>query len=84
MNGRIVLDSNIIMDLFNGKLSKEDFVRVLTNKIQIISVISCIEVMAFPKITGELEKQYDSFLSRRFVIPITEQIKKTNNHNSPQ
>ncbi|GHV84344.1 hypothetical protein AGMMS50212_16840 [Spirochaetia bacterium] len=68
MNGRVVLDSNIIMDLFNGEIPKADFKNAVNGKIQIVSVITRIELLTFPEITDELEKQYNSFLSRRFVL----------------
>jgi predicted nucleic acid-binding protein len=76
MNGRVVLDSNIIMDLFNGNLPKADFIRVLSGTVQIVSVMTCIELLSFPEITGELEEQYNLFLSRRLVIPLTKDVER--------
>jgi hypothetical protein len=39
MNGKAVLDSNTIMDLFNGLIPLESFKQALTGTEQIISVI---------------------------------------------
>jgi predicted nucleic acid-binding protein len=76
MNGKVVLDSNVIMDLFNGKLSKDDFKRALTGTAQIVSVMTCIELLAFPGITEEQEETYNSFLSRRVVIPLNKDVER--------
>ena len=75
-SGRVVLDSNIIMDLFNGKLPKTDFENAVRGTVQIVSVMTRIELLSFPEITNELEKQYNLFVSKRFVIPLTDAIER--------
>jgi hypothetical protein len=51
MSGRVVLDSNVIIDFFNGLIPLESFRQMLLNPEQIISVITELELLSFPRIS---------------------------------
>ncbi|MDR0556759.1 MAG: type II toxin-antitoxin system VapC family toxin [Treponema sp.] len=76
MSGKAVLDSNTIMDLFNGVIPLEAFKEALTDMEQIISVITELELLSFPRIGEEQETKIKLFLERREIVPLTEEIKK--------
>jgi predicted nucleic acid-binding protein len=75
MSGKVVLDSNTIMDVFNGLIPLESFEQALSDTEQIISVITEIELLSFPRITEEQETKITSFLEKRKIVPLTEAIK---------
>ena len=76
MSGKAVLDSNTIMDLFNGVIPLEAFKEALTDTEQLISVITELELLSFPRISEEQEAKIKLFLDRREIVPLTEEIKK--------
>jgi predicted nucleic acid-binding protein len=76
MSGKVVLDSNTIMDLFNGVIPLESFKQVLSDTEQIMSVITEIELLSFPLITEEQETKIKAFLAEREIVPLTEAVKQ--------
>jgi predicted nucleic acid-binding protein len=76
MNGKVVLDTNSIIDLFNDLTPLESFEQVLRGTEQLISVITEIELLSFPRITEEQETQIKLFLKERKTVPLTEEIKR--------
>jgi predicted nucleic acid-binding protein len=75
MSGKVVLDSNTIMDLFNGRIPLESFKQVLSDTEQIISVITELELLSFPRISEEQETKIKMFLAEREIVPLTEEVK---------
>jgi predicted nucleic acid-binding protein len=75
MSGKAVLDSNIIMDLFNGLIPLESFRQMLTDTEQLISVITELELLSFPRISAEQETKIKLFLEKREIVPLTEDVK---------
>ena len=75
MGGKVVLDSNTIIDLFNGRIPLESFKQALAGTEQLISVITELELLSFPSITGEQETKIKLFLGKREIVPLTEAIK---------
>jgi predicted nucleic acid-binding protein len=75
MSGKAVLDSNAIMDLFNGRIPLESFERALADNEQIISVVTELELLSFPRISEEQETKIKLFLAKRKIVPLTEEIK---------
>jgi predicted nucleic acid-binding protein len=76
MSGRVVLDSNIIIDFFNGLIPLESLRQTLSNTEQIISVITELELLSFPRISEEQETKIKLFLAKREIVPLTEAIKR--------
>jgi predicted nucleic acid-binding protein len=76
MNGRAVLDTNTIIDVFNGLISLESFEQALGGTKQLVSVITEIELLSFPRITEEQETRIKRFLAKLEIIPLTEEIKR--------
>jgi len=74
MNGNTVFDSNVIIDLFNGLISLDVFIKEFSGNVQFVSIITRIELLAFPKISKEQEEQFNEFLSTRFIIPINKEV----------
>jgi predicted nucleic acid-binding protein len=75
MNGKVVLDTNAIIDVFTGLTPLESFEQVLKDTKQLVSVITEIELLSFPRITEEQETRIKLFLKKRQIIPLTEEIK---------
>lgn len=74
MNGnKLFLDTNIILYLLNGD---ETLAEILDNKQIYISIITELELLAFPGITQKEEKIIQSFLSETKIISINSAIKK--------
>jgi predicted nucleic acid-binding protein len=76
MSGKVVLDSNTIIDLFNGLITLESFKQMLSNAEQIISVITELELLSFSGINMEQEQKIKLFLEKREILPLTEEIKQ--------
>jgi predicted nucleic acid-binding protein len=74
MSGRYVLDSNIIMDLFNGVEGVEFLKDKLPLDEQFISVITRIELLAFDNLSSEDERSIRLFLSHRTIVPLNEAV----------
>jgi predicted nucleic acid-binding protein len=77
MNGKAVLDTNTIIDVFNGLISLESFEQALRGTEQTISVITEIELLSFPRITEEQETRIKRFLAQLEIVPLTCEIKRT-------
>jgi predicted nucleic acid-binding protein len=75
MNGKAVLDSNTIMDLFNGLIPLESFKQVLSDTEQMVSIITELELLSFPHITEEQETKIKAFLAERKIVPLTAAVK---------
>jgi predicted nucleic acid-binding protein len=76
MSGRVVLDSNTIIDVLNGHISREYFKRAVPDTERIISVITEIEILSFPRLTDEQETWIKVFLEEMEIVPLTEEIKR--------
>jgi predicted nucleic acid-binding protein len=76
MNGKVVFDSNPVIDLFKGKVDLEKLRYEITGKEQCVSVITRMELLAFPEITPDEEYRINQFLGKREVIPINDEIEK--------
>jgi predicted nucleic acid-binding protein len=76
MNGKVVLDTNSIIDLFNDLTPLESFEQALGGTDQLISVITEIELLSFPRITEEQETRIKRFLAELEIIPLSEEIKR--------
>jgi predicted nucleic acid-binding protein len=76
MSGKAVLDSNTIMDVFNGLITLESFKRALPDTERMLSVITEIELLSFPRITEEQETRIKVFLAELEIVPLTEEVKR--------
>jgi predicted nucleic acid-binding protein len=76
MNGKAVLDTNTIIDVFNGRITLESFEQALPDMDQLISVITEIELLSFPRLTEEQETRIKRFLAKLKIIPLTDEIKR--------
>jgi predicted nucleic acid-binding protein len=75
MNGKAVIDTNSIIDLFNDLIPLETFEQALRGTKQLVSVITEIELLSFPRITEEQEISIKLFLTELEIVPLTEEIK---------
>jgi predicted nucleic acid-binding protein len=69
-NGRIVLDTNIVIDL------TESVPSIFTKENRFVSVVSEMEMLAFPSLTPETEQKRLKLLSRLTIVPLTDPIKQ--------
>jgi predicted nucleic acid-binding protein len=74
MNGdRIVVDTSLIINLFNGI---EEVQELITGRNLFVSIISEIEVLSFPNITAKDTELLKSFLSECYIVDIEPAIKE--------
>jgi len=73
MNGdRIVVDTSLIINLFNGVKEVQE---LIINRNLFVSIISEIEVLSFPNITPKDSQLLKSFLSECYIVDIEPAIK---------
>jgi len=73
MNGdNIVIDTSLIINLFNGVTEVE---KLITNRNLFVSIISEIEVLSFPNITPSDKALLKTFLSKCHLVDIEPTIK---------
>jgi predicted nucleic acid-binding protein len=70
---RIVVDTSLIINLFNGI---EEVQELITDRNLFVSIISEIEVLSFPNITTKDSKLLKSFLSECYIVDIEPAIKE--------
>jgi predicted nucleic acid-binding protein len=73
---RYVLDSTTAIDLFKGLETVKPIKTKLQNARVYISVITRIEMLAFPTITPEMERRIKIFLNSAKVIPLNRKVEK--------
>jgi predicted nucleic acid-binding protein len=74
MNGdRIVVDTSLIINLFNGVNEVRE---LITDRHLFVSIISEIEVLSFPNITARDSELLRSFLSECYIVDIETAIKE--------
>ncbi|GAC1304241.1 MAG: hypothetical protein NVSMB24_11430 [Mucilaginibacter sp.] len=69
---RIVVDTSLIINLFNGIKEVEE---LITGRSLFVSIISEIEVLSFPNITAKDSELLKSFLSECYIVDIEPAIK---------
>jgi len=73
MNGdRIVADTSLIINLFNGV---EEVRELITGRNLFVSIISEIEVLSYPNLTSEDSQLLKDFLSNCYIVDIEPTIK---------
>jgi predicted nucleic acid-binding protein len=72
----VVLDSNVIMNHLNKLLDLNEIMRQHPNCEKRISVISFIEVLAWPSMTTEKEHEARNFLAGCTVVELTPAIRE--------
>jgi predicted nucleic acid-binding protein len=77
MNGKVVLDTNAIIDIFTGLTPLQSFKEALKDTEQLVSVITEIELLSFPRITEEQETRIKRLLAEMQIVPLTSEIKDT-------
>lgn len=70
---RIVVDTSLIINLFNGI---EEVQELITDRNLFVSIISEIEVLSFPNITTKDSELLKSFLSECYIVDIEPAIKE--------
>lgn len=74
MNGdRIVLDTSLIINLFNGI---EEVQKLINGRDLFVSVISEIEILSFPKLSFDDSRLLKQFLSECYIVDIEPAIKE--------
>ncbi|MDR2630193.1 MAG: type II toxin-antitoxin system VapC family toxin [Spirochaetaceae bacterium] len=76
MSGRILLDSNTVMYLFNSVIPLESFKQAFNGAEQMVSIITELELLSFPRLSEEQETDIRRFLTKRAIIPLTDKIKE--------
>jgi len=76
MNGRLLLDTNVILDFLKGLPSAVALLRT-TEKELCASVITRIELLSFHSITPEEEKHIGVFLDAAYIVPLNADVEET-------
>jgi predicted nucleic acid-binding protein len=69
---RIVIDTSLIINLFNGSAEVQE---LIAGRILFVSVISEIEVLSFPQLTDNDKNLLRDFLSECYIVDIEPAIK---------
>jgi hypothetical protein len=69
---RIVVDTSLIINLFNGIYEVQE---LITDRNLFVSIISEIEVLSFPNITAKDSELLKGFLSECYIVDIEPAIK---------
>jgi predicted nucleic acid-binding protein len=77
MHGRHILDTNAALAFLNGNAVPTDIDAALYRSRRFISVMTEIELYAFPRITPEEAENIRRFLSKFTIVPLTKSIKLT-------
>lgn len=67
----MVLDTNIVIYLSNGRIKKDDFI----NKKTVVSIVTEIEVLGFHNLSQKEKTEFIEFFKNTEVIPINNEIK---------
>jgi predicted nucleic acid-binding protein len=70
----ITIDTNIVIKAFKGDESCKN---ILSNKISVVSVITEIELLSWPRLDFEGYNLLGSFLSESFIVNISHEIKES-------
>jgi predicted nucleic acid-binding protein len=74
MNGnKLFVDTNIVLYFLKGN---PEIVDLISDKELVVSVISEIELLAFPHITAETEQQIKNFLKDCLILDLKQEIKE--------
>jgi predicted nucleic acid-binding protein len=76
MRGRFILDTNAAIDLLNGKPISPDLDAQLFRGRRYASVMTEIELYAFPRINPEEADKIRRFLSKLTTVPLKKNIKQ--------
>jgi predicted nucleic acid-binding protein len=77
MNGKFLLDTNIILDYLRGDRNIADFLAEHMEAVLYVSVITRMELLSFHGMTPKEEKHIHDVLSPINVLPITEDIEES-------
>ena len=76
MNGKFVLDTNIIIDYLNGQEELRPLSEQIASGIGFVSVITRMELFTFPGLTQEGELRLKSFLADLIVVPLNDEVEQ--------
>jgi predicted nucleic acid-binding protein len=76
MNGKFVLDTNVIIDYLNGQEELKPLSEQIASGIGFVSVITRMELFAFPGLTPEGESGLKCFLADLIVVPLNDEIEQ--------
>jgi predicted nucleic acid-binding protein len=76
MKPKYILDSSTAIDLFNGVADVKSIKENLRNAKVYASVITRLEMLAYPKITPGMERGIHEFLKSIKIIPLNKRVEK--------
>ena len=76
MSGRLLLDTNAILEIFKGRPSIAALLKDAEKEV-CVSVITRMELLSFHGITPEQEKQIRDFLDAVFIVPLNADVEDT-------
>ncbi len=74
MNGRLLLDTNVIIGYLLAKEALLGFLKAHADAELFVSVISKLELLSFHGLSNEDEDVFQSFLSNVTLIPLNEEV----------
>lgn len=74
MNGKFLLDTNVVIDFLNGRSGLEGLSDRLAEAERCTSVITRMELLSFGRLTAEAEKLVTDFLANLTVISLDDKI----------
>lgn len=74
MNGKFLLDTNVVIDFLNGRAGLEGLGDRLAAAERFTSVITRMELLSFGRLTADAEKLVTDFLANLTVISLDDKI----------
>lgn len=74
MSGKILLDTNVVIDFLNGHPGLKDLSERLGEVEYFASVITRMELLSFGRLTAEAEKMLNNFLTNLMVITLDDKV----------
>ena len=76
MNGKFVIDTNVIIDYLNGQEDLRPLSKQIASGIGFVSVITRMELFSFPSLTPDGESGLKRFLADLIVVPLNDEIEQ--------
>lgn len=76
MNGKYLLDTNVIIDYLQGVENQVRFVDGLKYAVRLVSLITRMELLSYPGLSENAERKIEQFLSDAVVIGLNSQVER--------
>jgi predicted nucleic acid-binding protein len=76
MNGKIIFDTNTLLNFFKGKIDRNTFMETVSGSLWFVSVVTRMELFAYSKLPADEEAEIRKFLKDCKVIPLNRRVER--------